>query len=506
MRFSPDAAEPGFEQNIRALMRNSPWWLTSAVVHAVVLLVFMNIPVSIPDAEPETHVEAELPKDIEEPDPDEEPVIEPEDPDTVPVETPVEDPDNRPAENDTDNRKLHETAGEEGDANAPFTGAFDASAISIGGRSGGGRGGGGGTRKGRGPRGGLPTEIAVEAGLKWLADHQDIKSDGRWDSDGFMKHDPAHDKCDGPGHALYDVGVTGLSLLAFLGANYTDRGTHRFARHVSAGLRYLMRSQDDDGCFGTRAADHFMYNHSIASLAMIEAYWMTRNPRYKKPAQDAINFIVRSRNPYLAWRYEPRGGENDTSVTGWMIMALKAGRWAGLEIDPNAFAGARLWIDKMTDPEFGQVGYTEPGGSVGRPEGLQDSFPPEKSQAMTSVGMLSRIFLGEDPATSDLIRKGADLCLEVVPKWDETDGSIDMYYWYYGTLAMFQVGGRHWKRWNKAMTRAIVPTQQSTGAKKGSWDPVGVWGSDGGRVYATATMVLCLEVYYRYDKVMAAFR
>ena len=37
--------------------------------------------------------------------------------------------------------------------------------------------------------------------------------------------------------------------------------------------------------------------------------------------------------------------------------------------------------------------------------------------------------------------------------------------------------------------------------ERGSWDPVGPWGVDGGRVYSTAILAMCLEVYYRYDKV-----
>jgi hypothetical protein len=251
-----------------------------------------------------------------------------------------------------------------------------------------------------------------------------------------------------------------------------------------------------------------MYNHALAALAICEAYWLTRNPRYKKSAQDALNFIARSRNPYLAWRYEPRGGENDTSVTGWMIMALKSGKYGGLLIDPDAFEGARTWIDKVTDPDFGQVGYNMPGGTSARPEGMQDRFPPEKTQSMTAVGILTRIFLGEDPRNSKMIKMGADLCLEHPPVWEPEAGTIDMYYWYYATLALFQVGGDHWKRWNRAMTDAIVKHQwpRKSGSRTGSWDPIGPWGPDGGRVYSTACMVLCLEVYYRYDRVIGARR
>jgi hypothetical protein len=351
------------------------------------------------------------------------------------------------------------------------------------------------------------TMNAVELGLTWLAAHQDVEGDGRWDCDEFSKHDTGKDRCDGSGGALYDVGVTGLSLLAFLGAGYTDRGSEKenpYGRNVRMGLRYLLTSQLDDGSFGTRVTYSFMYNHAMATLAMSEAYAATRNPRYKKPAQDGLNFIAMARNPYMAWRYEPRGGENDTSVTAWCTLALKSGKFAGLEVDPDAFAGVRQWIDKMTDPQFGQVGYNYPGGSPARPEGLQDKFPPEKSQAMTAAGIMTRILCGEDPDKSAMIKKGADLCLGAPPVWDRKAGTIDMYYWYYGTVALFQVGGDHWRKWNEHLGRAVLKSQHGagSGARTGSWDPIGVWGGDGGRVYATALMTMCLEVYYRYDRAL----
>ena len=79
-----------------------------------------------------------------------------------------------------------------------------------------------------------------------------------------------------------------------------------------------------------------------------------------------------------------------------------------------------------------------------------------------------------------------------------------MYYWYYATLALFQVGGPAWKAWDGAMKPAIVNTQRRDGdycGYKGSWDPIDPWGGDGGRVYSTAVNAMCLEVYYRYGRV-----
>jgi hypothetical protein len=68
-------------------------------------------------------------------------------------------------------------------------------------------------------------------------------------------------------------------------------------------------------------------------------------------------------------------------------------------------------------------------------------------------------------------------------------------------MALFQCGGRSWKSWNKALKTALLPHQATEGCAKGSWDPVGPWGSHGGRVYATALGALMLETYYRHARI-----
>ena len=60
----------------------------------------------------------------------------------------------------------------------------------------------------------------------------------------------------------------------------------------------------------------------------------------------------------------------------------------------------------------------------------------------------------------------------------------------------------YWDNWSKKLTPAVVKTQREEGNFKGSWDAVGAWGEDGGRVYSTATLVLTLEAYYRYTRLV----
>ena len=49
----------------------------------------------------------------------------------------------------------------------------------------------------------------------------------------------------------------------------------------------------------------------------------------------------------------------------------------------------------------------------------------------------------------------------------------------------------------------LLPMQKTAGDEAGSWEPNGMWGGYGGRVYSTATAALSLEVYYRYLPVYA---
>jgi hypothetical protein len=109
---------------------------------------------------------------------------------------------------------------------------------------------------------------------------------------------------------------------------------------------------------------------------------------------------------------------------------------------------------------------------------------------MTAAGMRIRFLAGA--GATEAIRKGAKACLARPPKWGE--GTADMYYWYFGTLAMREVGGEEWKAWDASLEKAVLRHQQAEGARAGSWDPLDPWGlTEGGRIYSTALLTLCLE-------------
>jgi len=486
--------EESFQDLMAEQIRHAPWLVLSAALHVVVLLLlWVLMPVEEKKVvEKKIEMTDNQTQQVEEPPPPPPPETKPEEvvDEVVVTETTVTE-----TETAFDNVESEVTSKES---------AFDSnqwnSAVGLGGGAGGRYGGRGGGKGGRG--GGKSYAEAIDAGLQWLKNHQD--EDGKWDCDGFMKHDVEGEVCDGPGNAVHDVGVTGLALLAFLGDGSTMRsGPYR--QVIKDGVQWLRGQQDEKGLFGTNASHDFIYDHAIAAYAMCEAFGLSNYQLLKPTAQKGVNYLESHRNPYSVWRYQPRDNDNDTSVTGWCIMAYESGEFFGLEINKDALKYSAIWLDQVSDPT-GLHGYTKAGERSSRKPGEHKTkFPVEKGEAMTAVGLFCRFFMGQDPKEKPIMNAAANLISQKPPIWDEKAGTIDHYYWYYATYALFQMGGKQWTDWQKKLETAVVKNQHRDKTKKnlyGSWDPIGVWGEDGGRVYSTAILVLTLEAYYRYSKLV----
>lgn len=81
-------------------------------------------------------------------------------------------------------------------------------------------------------------------------------------------------------------------------------------------------------------------------------------------------------------------------------------------------------------------------------------------------------------------------------------GATDHYYWFHGTMAMVQMGGKYWDLWSRAAGAAMLSTQRRDGSTKGSWNSSGAWGEDGGRIYATALTLIALQATWRKAKLI----
>ncbi len=338
---------------------------------------------------------------------------------------------------------------------------------------------------------GPATEEAIELGLAYLRESQN--DDGSWSLQGH-----------GDEVALRsDTAATGLCLLAFQGAGYTHL-QHQHADTVSRGLKFLIDNQRSNGDLyrpenSSSDRNVALYSHGIAALALSEAYGMTQDRELRSAAQDALKYIVATQHRQRGgWRYSPQVS-SDTSVSGWMMMALKSGELAGLEVPRSTYDGINTWLDLAQQNKERPDRYRY---NPYAPDTQRQRHGRYPTPTMTAVGMLMRMYSGwqrDNPA----MKSAADYLLENPPQLGtNVDPKRDGYYWYYATQVMFHMGGDHWKTWNSYLNPMLLQGQIKRGERAGSWDarrPVpDRWSPHAGRLYVTTMNLLNLEVYYRH--------
>lgn len=357
------------------------------------------------------------------------------------------------------------------------------------------------------------TEAAVERGLAWLARHQDMN--GGWSGDKFTDRCGLYyqKKCQvGARLGQWDIGMTGISLLAFYGAGYRpDQGPYKDT--VLRAQIYTAARQWHDGDFGGQEDLIGGYTRPIATIAVAEAYGTTQDPEYLERARRSVAHIIRIQYDDAGWRYR-LGGQfpGDTSVTGWNAWAIATGRKFGIPVDPMGLEGSNTLMEMFSSPVTQDEEFynTDPRYffEVGRGQEFEHftgynardaSRPP-----MTAIGLIVRIFMGRQRSHPYCIG-AANRLLQSIPEYDgkaikyTAGAEYPAYYWYYGSLAMYQMGGRFWRQWSKPLLTEGIPNMQVQGDEcaHGSWDS-GNLDSIGGRVYTTAMCVLTLETFYRY--------
>lgn len=490
--------DASFQDLMAEQLRHSPWLAVSFALHGVVVFLLWLIPADpVRKEQPAVTVALAPPSEPieDEPPPPEEPRVEPVDPEhLVEVTQPVDAPPSESVDAAVDTSPSLAKH----DHDADLLQATGNNAVGLGSsappryRK---RGGGGGGRGGVGDDG-------VQRALVWLVRHQD--ETGGWDCDEFMKHDREGSPCDGAGDPLHDVGVTGLALLALLGDGSTLRqGPYRDV--IRRGVQWLRQQQDQDsGCLGATASQHYIYGHAIATLALVEACGLSGYRTLRPTVQKALDYLQAHRNPYGVWRYQPRSGDEDMSVTGWAALALIAAHEFHFAVDQHALGDIDAYAVRLTDTS-GRVGYIERGGMSSRRPGEHAlRFPVDRNECMTSVALLCRALTVPDPRVDERAQRHLAVVMRKLPRWqqDGSGSSLDFYAWYYGSYAVNQMGEPHWSQWSRALTDAVLKKQRGDGNFKGSWDPVDAWGEDGGRVYATAILALTLQAYYRYARVV----
>jgi hypothetical protein len=338
----------------------------------------------------------------------------------------------------------------------------------AGGKGGGlGRGGSGGDSSG--------SRRSIHLGLDWLVRHR--TQDGAW-----RGLDEDHTSPDTIPQRGGHVGQTGLALLAFLCANHGPDSKTPYKEVITKARAWLL-AKVGSGDFNRPRFNHLStyYERAIGTLALAE--WLQRAPKddeVREALVSCVKHLTASRDPSRGgWRYRAGRG-SDTSVTSWVMLALKSARHAKVDVPEENFQGAKLWVERVTNQRTGTTGYVAVGDG-------------RENKAMAATGLFLRILLGGSQ-TEAVNRMAIKHVSKIrVSAWRGRVGNL--YEVYYGALAMYQVGGRAWRRFNPKIRDAMVAAQLKQGCERGGWRGRS-WVSE--PIAATCLAILTLETYYRY--------
>ena len=299
-------------------------------------------------------------------------------------------------------------------------------------------------------------EAAVDKALVYLVSQQ--QPDGSWPS-GF-----------GNNH-----GVNAVNLLAFLGRGHAP-GRGPFKHVVERAVHLMLATQEDGGLYSSPNKSHGpMYEHGLATVAMIEAYGYLPSARMHESVQKAVSLIAGAQSTNGGWRYQPVPGDHDLSVTVMQVVALRAAQNARLTVPQEKLDLALQYVRSCA---VGGGGFTyQPGGGA--------------NQARSAAGVLSMQLLGafDDPSV--------EAGLNYLHNAGYSSGMEHFYYMnYYAMQAAFQAGGNHWERWHPKVRQFLLDNQN----EDGSWPGYGSSDKHNGpaRCYSTAFAAICLEVYMHF--------
>ena len=299
-------------------------------------------------------------------------------------------------------------------------------------------------------------EAAVDKALLYLASHQD--PDGSWPS-GIGKNN----------------GINAISLLAFLGRGHVP-GRGPFKHTVDRAVDFIVATQDPQtGLFKSPDPTHGpMYEHALATLAIIEAYGFMPSSVMRRRAQSAVDLIIKAQSPNGGWRYQPVPGDHDLSVTVMQVVALRAAMNARLDVPDQKTKLAVAYVRSCA---------VKDGGFAYQP-GQDPKLP------LSAAGVLCLQLLGEfdDPA----VEKGLTYLHNAA-----YDKNMEHFFYmnYYAMQAAFQAGGDHWARWHPKVRKFLLENQN----EDGSWPGYKAEKFNGpARCYSTGFSAICLEVYMHF--------
>ncbi len=283
----------------------------------------------------------------------------------------------------------------------------------------------------------------------------------------------------------FTAGMTGLSLLAYLGHCETPASPKFGDAVVKAAMYLIEKSLKNSGLMTNgENGNHQAYEHAIATYALAELFTMTREsgreiPRLESVIKKSAGIIISYQRGNGAWPYlAQESGHDDLSVSGWNVQALKAAYNTDIKI-----SGIERALDRATE-EYLPAIQDSKGAFKYRPE---DS---EGKQSLTGAALLGmQIWKGYGSAS---YKKGYSYLKGRLNNPALTEGGHGLYQPYYNTQVFFMEGGKDWEHYNGIFQPKLLDAQN----EDGSW--LGDGNREDYRIMNTAWAILMLEVYYRY--------
>lgn len=347
---------------------------------------------------------------------------------------------------------------------------------------------------------------AIDDGLRWLKRHQ--SPNGMWSAVNYNENCDDGMKCE-PGKGSEgspDVAMTGYALLCFSGSGYDHKTPSKYKTVLSNAISYLLSIQGANGEVGKRN-----YEHSIATMALCEAYGMTGDVDLKEPCQKAVNILVQRQavekegDPYakLGWNYiTANPGRNDLSVSGWSIMALKSAVASNIDVG-DALQGSKNFIDKTwkaANPNWNTL--TDPYTATSVFPYTYDAITGKTDKNHLSfVGSCAAVFLGH---------RSGDIMLESLLNDSETrymnndKFKTNAYALYYISISEFQAGRERFNKFQEKFVPWVLDIKYNTDdCFNGTWNypKQDFHGYDTSRVLMHCYFLLSLEVVFRYNLV-----
>jgi hypothetical protein len=217
-----------------------------------------------------------------------------------------------------------------------------------------------------------------------------------------------------------------------------------------------------------------MYSHAFATLALAEVYGVSRRTRVKEKLQDAVEFTVKCQNKTGGWRYVPFTNDSDMSVTVCQIVALRAARNVGIQVDGTVIGRAEDYVVRLQKPD-GTFRYT-----------LDD---PRSTLALTAAAISTLNATGK--YDTNVIKDGVDAIWSGLGLREQAGGrkkksDFPYYERFYTAQAFWQLSDRsNFKRWYTPEREQMILKQKSDGS----------WRSPRyGSCYATAVNCLVLAI------------